>query len=208
VASGIGGNGGRAGVVLSLPAGDILSPRKGVLMAKGKVPTDELIPDDEFDEEADEAPADDADWDEIEDEEADIEIDEDLEEPDVFVEDDEDLIGDDIAVEDVEDVVDVVEGDEEDDDEEEDDDDDEDDEALDELEAEELEMLTDDEASETLVVDEAQELRAIRRAEIAMEGEGGGERAADEFLCHGCFLVLKRSQLADKKRNLCRDCAG
>jgi hypothetical protein len=101
--------------------------------------------------------------------------------------------------------VDVVAGDDAEDDD--DDEDDEDDEALDELEAEELEMLTDDEASETLVVDEAQELRAIRRAEIAMEGEGGGERAADEFLCQGCFLVLKRSQLADKKRSLCRDCA-
>ncbi len=83
-----------------------------------------------------------------------------------------------------------------------------DDEALDELEAEELEMLTDDEASETLVVDEAEELRAIRRAEISMEAGGGGQRARDEFVCQSCFLVLKSSQLADKRRKYCRDCAG
>ena len=83
-----------------------------------------------------------------------------------------------------------------------------DDEALDELEAEELEMLTDDEASEALVVDEAQELRAIRRAEISMETDAGSERASDEFVCQSCFLVLKSSQLADKRRKYCRDCAG
>ena len=83
-----------------------------------------------------------------------------------------------------------------------------DDEALDELEAEELEMLTDDEASETLVVDEVEELRAIRRAEISMETDGGGQRANDEFVCQSCFLVLRSSQLADKRRKLCRDCAG
>ena len=83
-----------------------------------------------------------------------------------------------------------------------------DDEALDELEAEELEMLTDDEASEALVVDEAEELRAIRRAEISMEADGGGQRASDEFVCQSCFLVLKSSQLADKRRMFCRDCAG
>lgn len=28
-----------------------------------------------------------------------------------------------------------------------------------------------------------------------------------EFLCQRCFLVKHRSQLADKKRTLCRDCA-
>lgn len=105
----------------------------------------------------------------------------------------------------------------EDDDDELDDDDDDDadevdseegEEALDELEAEELEMLTDDEESETLIVDEAAEMRAIRRAELAMDRDGGGERADDEFLCQGCFLVLKRSQLMDKRKMLCRDCAA
>jgi len=28
-----------------------------------------------------------------------------------------------------------------------------------------------------------------------------------EFTCRGCFLLKHRSQLADKKRMLCRDCA-
>jgi hypothetical protein len=28
----------------------------------------------------------------------------------------------------------------------------------------------------------------------------------DEFVCRSCFLVKHASQLADKKRGLCRDC--
>ena len=83
-----------------------------------------------------------------------------------------------------------------------DDGEDEEEEALDELEAEELEMLTDDEASETLIVDEQQELRAIRRAEISLADDSGGEREEDEFLCQSCFLLKKTSQLADRRRKL------
>ena len=48
--------------------------------------------------------------------------------------------------------------------------------ALDELEAEELDMLTEDETSETLVVDEAAEMRQIRREELAMDRKGAGIR--------------------------------
>ncbi len=82
-------------------------------------------------------------------------------------------------------------------------------EALDELEAEELDMLTDDEESETLIVDEAEELRAIRRAEISLQSGGAStERAEDEFVCQSCFLVLKSSQLANKRKMYCRDCAA
>ncbi len=70
-------------------------------------------------------------------------------------------------------------------------------------------MLTDDEESETLIVDEAVELRAIRRAEISMErGTASSERTDDEFVCQSCFLVLKTSQLANKRKRLCRDCAA
>ena len=29
---------------------------------------------------------------------------------------------------------------------------------------------------------------------------------ADEFVCQSCFLVLKRSQLADARKNYCVDC--
>jgi len=83
---------------------------------------------------------------------------------------------------------------------------DEDEAALDKLEAEELEMLTEDEAAETLPVDEAEELRQIRREVIALEttAESAGE---DEFVCSGCFLVKRMTQLADKRKMLCRDCA-
>jgi len=103
----------------------------------------------------------------------------------------------------------VADDDDDDDDtvDDDDDDDDDDDEALDELEAEELEMLTEDESVETIVVDEAAEMRAIRRAEIAMEGESVDAAAANEFVCTSCFLVKRTSQLANKRKRLCADCA-
>ena len=82
------------------------------------------------------------------------------------------------------------------------------DEAFDELEAEELEMLTEDETTETLVVDEAAEMRAIRRAELAMDQQGVVEASDGEFVCSNCFLVLKTSQLANRRKKICRDCAG
>ncbi|GMR01750.1 MAG: hypothetical protein BMS9Abin20_0069 [Acidimicrobiia bacterium] len=81
-------------------------------------------------------------------------------------------------------------------------------EALDELEAEELEMLTEDESNETIVVDEAAEMRAIRRAEIAMEAGEVDEAASDEFVCTSCFLVKRRNQLAAKRKKICLDCAS
>ncbi len=81
-------------------------------------------------------------------------------------------------------------------------------EALDELEAEELEMLTEDESNEAIVVDEAAEMRAIRRAEIAMEAGEVDEAASDEFVCTSCFLVKRRSQLAAKRKKICLDCAS
>lgn len=80
-------------------------------------------------------------------------------------------------------------------------------EALDELEAEELEMLTEDETSETLVIDEAAEMRAIRRAEISMDVDAVDGATADEFVCTSCFLLKRSSQLANKRRKICRDCA-
>jgi hypothetical protein len=35
---------------------------------------------------------------------------------------------------------------------------------------------------------------------------GKGEIGQDEFVCKSCFLVKHRSQLADTRRQLCRDC--
>jgi len=33
-------------------------------------------------------------------------------------------------------------------------------------------------------------------------------RQADEFTCSRCFLVRHRSQLADEKKGICRECAA
>ncbi len=80
-------------------------------------------------------------------------------------------------------------------------------EALDDLEAEELEMLTEDEASETIVVDEETQLRDIRRAQISIEASSAGGAAEDEFVCSICFLVKKSSQLSNRRKKICLDCA-
>jgi hypothetical protein len=80
-----------------------------------------------------------------------------------------------------------------------------DEEALDELEAEELEMLTEDEAAESLPVDEAEELRQMQRVAIELEASADAI-GDDEFVCKGCFLVKRVTQLADKRKRLCRDC--
>jgi len=80
--------------------------------------------------------------------------------------------------------------------------------ALDELEAEELEMLTEDESTETIVIDEAAEMRAIRRAELSMERDSPDEASSEEFVCTSCFLVKSTNQLANKRKKICLDCAG
>lgn len=122
---------------------------------------------------------------------------------------DDDIIEEDL-IDDVAEIDDVVEVDDDETDEVEaaDDDAEVEDEAFDELEAEELEMLTEDETTETLVVDEAAEMRAIRRAELAMDQQGVVEASDGEFVCSSCFLVLKTSQLANPRKKICRDCAG
>jgi hypothetical protein len=79
-------------------------------------------------------------------------------------------------------------------------------EALDQLEAEELEMLTEDEEAESLPIDEAEELRQIRSAAMSLESSAD-TAGDDEFVCSSCFLVKAGSQLADKRKKLCLDCA-
>lgn len=145
----------------------------------------------------------DGDWSESEDEFDDDEI-EDIDE-DVDLED----VDDDLEeAEEFESEDELSEGDEDGDEDEDEDEDEDDEEALDELEAEELEMLTEDEASETIVPNEAAEMRAIRRAEIAMEKEEASGAGADEFVCQSCFLVKRRSQLASPRKKICKDCAA
>lgn len=80
------------------------------------------------------------------------------------------------------------------------------DETLDDLEAEELALL-EDEVSETILVDEVAELRAIRREELTMDLDAHAVRE-DEFVCQSCFLVKRTSQLANRRKMICRDCAS
>ncbi len=80
------------------------------------------------------------------------------------------------------------------------------DEALEELEAEELE-LGDDEQEGQLLVDEAATLRAIRREELTLDVDAQGA-GAGEFVCQSCFLVKRMTQLANKKKMYCLDCAS
>ena len=79
-------------------------------------------------------------------------------------------------------------------------------EALEELEAEELELL-EEEAAEALLVDEVAELRAIRREELTMNLDAQ-QAQTDEFVCSSCFLVKRTSQLANRRRMICTDCAS
>ncbi len=118
-------------------------------------------------------------------------------------------IDEDIDDADESDVIDEVVADDEvaDDDDEEDTDDDaeaEVDEALEELEAEELELLA-EEVEDSLLVNEATELREIRRAELGLN-IGAQAARVDEFVCSSCFLVKRTSQLANKRKLICRDC--
>ena len=76
---------------------------------------------------------------------------------------------------------------------------------LDALEAEELEIVESDESA-TMLVDEASEIMAIRRAELSLGVDADGQRR-NEFVCQSCFLVLKSTQLANKRKMLCVDCA-
>ncbi len=78
-------------------------------------------------------------------------------------------------------------------------------EALEELESQELKLL-DEEAADAQLVDEVKELRAIRREELTMDVEAQGQRS-DEFVCQSCFMVKRTSQLANKRKMLCADCA-
>jgi len=66
-----------------------------------------------------------------------------------------------------------------------------------EARAEEEEAEDDDETAVALTRDER--LEPLDTRVVPMQ--------ATEFVCKKCFLVKHRSQLADKKRMLCRDCA-
>jgi hypothetical protein len=128
-------------------------------------------------------------------------LEDDLDE-DLVVVEDEDFEDEDVLVADDEEI------DDEADDEADDEDDDHDDEtaeALEELENQELQLL-DDEANEAMLVDEAAELRAMRREELTLNVDAQSQKD-DEFVCQSCFMVKRTSQLANKRKMICFDCA-
>ena len=60
---------------------------------------------------------------------------------------------------------------------------------------------------ERLVVeDEPEDEEATDQEDKAEANERVLPKQPDEFVCRSCFLVKHPSQLADKKKMLCRDC--
>lgn len=125
---------------------------------------------------------------------------------DLDEEEDTDLEEDEVEAEGDEFEDDAFEDEETEDDEESEDEEEVGDETLDDLEAEEMELL-EDEVSETILVDEVAELRAIRREELTIDLDAHAVRG-DEFVCQSCFLVKRSSQLANRRKMICRDCAS
>jgi uncharacterized protein DUF4193 len=161
------------------PCGGLYSRRsQGVVpkMARKKAEVEEIEPDFETE-----------DIEEVEIEEDDVELDDEVELEEVELE-----VAEEVAVVDDEDEFAEAEA--------------EADEALDELEAEELELL-EDEVSESILVDEVAELRAIRREELTMDLDAHAVREG-EFVCRSCFLVKRTTQIANRKKMICRDCAS
>jgi hypothetical protein len=132
---------------------------------------------------------------------------EDLDEAELDVDLEDDVDVDEPDLDEFEDDVDAdapgFDGDDDDDDD--DDQDEETTEALEELETQELQLL-DDEKNDNLLVDEVEVLRAIRREELTMNVDTQSKRA-DEFVCQSCFMLKRTSQLANKRKQLCADCA-
>ena len=76
-----------------------------------------------------------------------------------------------------------------------------------EPEDEDVEASLDVILKERLVVEDEPEDDELADVEDRAEGtERVLPKQPDEFVCRSCFLVKHPSQLADKKRMLCRDC--
>src|ERR687891_352569 len=95
---------------------------------------------------------------------------------------------------------DLAEPEELDEDEEEDDD---------ELSEDDVEASLDEILKERLVVGDEEEDEEEETPDPEERGDPVGKvlpKQPDEFVCQNCFLVKHPSQLADAKRQLCRDC--
>ena len=73
------------------------------------------------------------------------------------------------------------------------------------------ELLVKQEAADEADADEEDEVVVALTKEERLAADPAESRVIPmqetEFVCKRCFLVKHRSQLADKKRTLCRDCA-
>jgi hypothetical protein len=72
-----------------------------------------------------------------------------------------------------------------------------------------LDVLLQERTASATLEDEEEEAEE-EEPDVDERGDGPARivpRRPGEFLCASCFLVLPRSQLADAKRMLCRDCA-
>jgi Domain of unknown function (DUF4193) len=73
------------------------------------------------------------------------------------------------------------------------------------------ELLVKQEAADEADADEEEEAVIALTKEERLAADPAESRVVPmqetEFVCKRCFLVKHRSQLADKKRTLCRDCA-
>jgi hypothetical protein len=75
------------------------------------------------------------------------------------------------------------------------------------LDADDVEASLDEILKERLVVDDVDDDSESPDPDPSSDGmERVLPKQADEFVCKSCFLVKSFKQLADKKRELCRDC--
>lgn len=72
--------------------------------------------------------------------------------------------------------------------------------SLDEIVEKHVAVVEDDEEEEESLLDLSREERLESLSIRAVP------KRANEFICKSCYLVKNFSQMADKKRELCRDC--
>lgn len=71
--------------------------------------------------------------------------------------------------------------------------------SFDEIVSKQVEVVEDDDEEESL-------LTLTREERLESLSIRATPKQANEFVCANCHLVKHNSQMADKKRNLCRDC--
>jgi Domain of unknown function (DUF4193) len=84
-----------------------------------------------------------------------------------------------------------------------------------EVEDDDIEIVNEDDVEESLdeilksrmvVEDEPEDDEGVDVEDRTEKPDTVLPKQADEFRCSNCFLIKKSSQLADEKRQLCRDC--